>query len=248
MKAKGIFFDLLGTLLISQDSKTARHKWYNAIYLNIKSCGIDIDRKQLEEMLDGFLEPRVPIKTGSPSGITRYEKRLVNLFAEHKMDVPLDIISKIADDSCKAWSSEFIFDNDVIPVLKHFSKTKKTALVSNFDHPRFVTDLFASHDMNRFFDCITISGEIDLHKPDPQIFYHTMEKLNLNPEEVVHVGDTSDDTDGAAAAGITPILIDRNYAESGLQVDYSKNTENNKIHFDAEIKIKKLSELIEMIE
>ncbi len=205
-------------------------------------------QKTLRNCLTDFFPPGSPPVKDNPEAFTQYEKRLSHFFDKHGMEISADAIRKTARDTCSDWSSEFVFDSDAIPVLEHFSKTKKTALVSNFDHPPFVKKLLGRHKIDRFFDCITISGKIDLHKPDPRIFHYTMEKLNLSPNEVVHIGDTSDETEGAAAAGIIPILIDRNYAENGLNVDYSNNNEDNKVHFDADIKIKKLSELIGMIE
>lgn len=248
MKAKGIFFDLFGTLFICRDSNKAWENWVDVIFRNINSCRIAMDLENLKVLLDEFFSAEVPSEKDNLTGFTRYERRISNFFSKHSLDIPADVIRKTADETCARWSEEFIFDSDVIPVLKHFKKTKITALVSNYDHPRFVRQLFARNDLDRWFDLITISGEIDLHKPDPRIFHYTLEKLGLSPKEVVHIGDTSDDTEGAIAAGITPVLIDRNYAASGHQADYSKNSDGSKVHIDAEIRITKLSELIGIIE
>ena len=48
-----------------------------------------------------------------------------------------------------------------------------------------------------------------MKKPDPRIFHIALEKTGLEPNEVVYVGDTSEDMLGAHAAGIQPILIAR---------------------------------------
>ena len=60
------------------------------------------------------------------------------------------------------------------------------------------------------FDTILDSHEIGYEKPDERIFKHALKDLGVNPEEAVHVGDLWEaDVQGARAAGITPILVDR---------------------------------------
>lgn len=46
-------------------------------------------------------------------------------------------------------------------------------------------------------------------KPDPAIFERALELVGAERAEVVHVGDTDDDVDGARAAGVGAIRIDR---------------------------------------
>ena len=57
-------------------------------------------------------------------------------------------------------------------------------------------------------DALTISGETDTRKPDPEISRLTAEKLGLKPEECAFVGDTFlNDIYGAHQAGMTPVWI-----------------------------------------
>jgi putative hydrolase of the HAD superfamily len=56
---------------------------------------------------------------------------------------------------------------------------------------------------------ITSAG-VGARKPDPAIFKAALELAGCAPEEALHVGDTAEeDVDGARAAGIRPLLIDR---------------------------------------
>ena len=43
--------------------------------------------------------------------------------------------------------------------------------------------------LRKFFDIIVVSGDIGIHKPNPEIFTYTVNKLGLNPDECVYVGD-----------------------------------------------------------
>lgn len=53
------------------------------------------------------------------------------------------------------------------------------------------------------------SAVVGFEKPDPRIFEHTLDRLEVRADAAVHVGDTpAADVAGALAAGVTPVLID----------------------------------------
>lgn len=64
-----------------------------------------------------------------------------------------------------------------------------------------------------------ISGEmVKAYKPHREVFAYALEKSGCSAKEVVHIGDSVvSDVNGAAAAGITPILIDRKGKEQCLK-------------------------------
>lgn len=67
-----------------------------------------------------------------------------------------------------------------------------------------------------FFDCIVVSGEIGVGKPDPRIFAHVLEALKAGPGEAVMVGNRLNrDVQGAKNAGIRSVLIRRRGLSSG---------------------------------
>ena len=67
-----------------------------------------------------------------------------------------------------------------------------------------------------YFDTVVSSAVVGYRKPDPVIFDLACEQLGVEAKRVVHVGDRPDaDGDGAAAAGIRPVIIDRHDAEAG---------------------------------
>jgi putative hydrolase of the HAD superfamily len=81
--------------------------------------------------------------------------------------------------------------------------------VSNFDHPPHVRDILADYKLESFFDTIIISGDVGVKKPNPAIFSFALEQTGLSKNEVIYVGDTNEDVDGAMAAGIRPIFLAR---------------------------------------
>jgi putative hydrolase of the HAD superfamily len=59
-----------------------------------------------------------------------------------------------------------------------------------------------------YFSAVVISGEIGIGKPDPAVFGHALELLDVSPEHAVMVGDSWErDVTGALASGVRPIWI-----------------------------------------
>jgi putative hydrolase of the HAD superfamily len=56
------------------------------------------------------------------------------------------------------------------------------------------------------FDGIVISGDVGLHKPQPEIFLLGAERAGAQPEECVFVDDLRENCEGAEAVGMTAVL------------------------------------------
>ncbi len=71
-----------------------------------------------------------------------------------------------------------------------------------------------------------------------------LEQTGMKPEEVIYVGDTDDDTKAARAAGLVPVLIQRD--NEGNAFDFSVNKHNlEQAEFTSDVRtITKLSELL----
>lgn len=82
----------------------------------------------------------------------------------------------------------------------------RLAVVSNFD--RRLHGILAGHGLH--FDAVVSSADAACRKPAPGIFRHTLELLQLGPEEAFHCGDShSADFLGAQAAGISAWHLER---------------------------------------
>jgi epoxide hydrolase-like predicted phosphatase len=56
------------------------------------------------------------------------------------------------------------------------------------------------------FDGVVISGEVGMHKPQPEIFLLGAERAGLAPQQCVFVDDLRENCDGAEAVGMTAVL------------------------------------------
>ena len=98
---------------------------------------------------------------------------------------------------------------DVIPALSGLrARNLRLAIVSNFDSR--LTPICQGLEIAGFFDAVVMSSQVGCAKPDPQIFAIALERIGVSPAEALHVGDSETlDVEGAEAAGLRALLIDR---------------------------------------
>ena len=82
------------------------------------------------------------------------------------------------------------------------------AVVSNFDSR--LPPLLDALGLAPFFEAVVCSGAAGAAKPDRAIFAHALAALGVEASEALHVGDSREaDYDGARAAGIEALLVER---------------------------------------
>jgi putative hydrolase of the HAD superfamily len=60
--------------------------------------------------------------------------------------------------------------------------------------------------IEELFDAAVISGDVGLHKPEPEIFRLGAERIGVPPEDCVFVDDLRENCEGAEAVGMTAVL------------------------------------------
>jgi putative hydrolase of the HAD superfamily len=80
--------------------------------------------------------------------------------------------------------------------------------VSNWDYS--LPDVLARVGIGDELDGVVTSAAVGARKPDPRLFEAALEVAGCAADEALHVGDTpTEDVEGAKAAGIRALLIDR---------------------------------------
>ena len=97
---------------------------------------------------------------------------------------------------------------EVFRVLEKLEPCFQLGVVSNFDgRLRFILEHLG---ISRFFEHVFVSSEIGADKPDPEIFRRALKIIQLEPYQVLHVGDDADrDWKAADAAGLSVFKLDR---------------------------------------
>ncbi|MEA2497217.1 MAG: putative hydrolase of the superfamily [Thermoleophilaceae bacterium] len=93
------------------------------------------------------------------------------------------------------------------PMLEAVRRAKaagvKTGLISNSWGDGLAYDPALLEEL---FDAVVISGDVGLHKPQPEIFHLGAERIGVAPEECVFVDDLRENCEGAEAVGMKAIL------------------------------------------
>jgi len=137
------------------------------------------------------------------------------------VDAPVDsreaVIDALADAHAKVgiWTVAIAGAVEAVRAIKQ--KGYRVGVVSNAEG-RVERDL-TSAGFGGLFETVVDSHHVGVEKPDPAIFRIALERMSATPESAIFLGDVpAIDVAGAAAAGITPLLLDRFgvYPEPGV--------------------------------
>jgi HAD superfamily hydrolase (TIGR01509 family) len=95
--------------------------------------------------------------------------------------------------------------DDVIPVLKALKREYKLALVSNCSVG--LSEFLMRLGLPQFFECVILSYEVGVRKPDKRMYLEALKRLRLEPNECVFVSDEICDLEGAKEIGLRTILV-----------------------------------------
>ncbi len=108
-------------------------------------------------------------------------------------------------------------------VLGELKERYRLAIVSDAQSPYAVPELMAV-GLHEYFDPIIISGDYGYRKPDPRLFQHALDKLQIHPSQAIFVGnDRYRDVFGAQQAGMKTVLFSPNQnaaRTTGAEPDY----------------------------
>jgi putative hydrolase of the HAD superfamily len=246
---KGVFFDLYGTLIITGENTAS--SWMAEFYTCLKRYGLSMSIDDFASRCYGFFSKEAPQQ--KKDGLTVYERRIKALCSELGIEIDTNGIRQTAASTVESANKNCSLDPDCHTILKTLLKHKTLALISNYDHSPYIKTMLKQMDIGKYFSTIIISEEVGLKKPAPGIFHLALQRTGLKPEEVIFVGDSViDDIGGAASAGITPILLQREaLAEGGLSAvfrdDYQTPQLQSVFQLPAGTRtIRRLTELIDI--
>lgn len=89
----------------------------------------------------------------------------------------------------------------------------RLAVVSNWDER--LPGLLGELELDQYFEHVLTSSALGVAKPHPAVFERALALLEVRPERALHVGDGAmEDGEGAAAAGMRSLVIDRSRGET----------------------------------
>ena len=164
---KAVFFDLYGTLLVFNDFDNANEIWTNIFY-DLAGKPNNVSFEEVSVICKEILESNIEKDTSQ--GFTTYETKIFNAFVQKNIYIEKDQLRNIANATVGIWQKNIAIADDAKYVLSELKKTKKLALITNFDHSSHIYKVLAESGLENYFDLVLISDEAGSKKPDPTIF------------------------------------------------------------------------------
>jgi putative hydrolase of the HAD superfamily len=205
---KAIFFDAVGTLFYL--SKTVGEHYA----LVGSEVGLTLDAQQLDRAFYAAWK-RMPPRSAINGPRENDDKDWWHALVDLVLDQAAPSLNEMDRDNFFEIAYEHFAEPGVwelypeVPkVLEKLQPRFQLAVISNFDgRLRFILEHLG---ISKFFAHIFVSSEIGADKPDPEIYRRALKFIDLNPNEVLHVGDESErDWKAAAAAGLCVFELDR---------------------------------------
>ena len=119
-----------------------------------------------------------------------------------------EMVFRGIEDAFARRSAWYVYP-DVLPALDALKDAGfRLCVISNFvwGAPELIHDL----ELSRHFEHMVISARVGFQKPNPGIFQHALDVMQIAPERALHVGDSyRADIVGARRLGINAVLIAR---------------------------------------
>ncbi|MBJ8106405.1 MULTISPECIES: HAD-IA family hydrolase [Bacillus cereus group] len=206
MSYKAMLFDLDDTLL-------DREKAVDDLFLLVlEKCYEDVSDTVKNNMLQKFKE-----YDKGEYGISNKTIVLESLFDEFppKYRLPRNYIQDFWNNN---FPKCFSINQNTINFLNSIKMHIKVGIITNGSTQRQTAKIINTN-LNNYFDTIIISEEVGFSKPDKRIFELALNKLNMQPEDVLFVGDDLEkDIAGCQNANIKGIWFNPNMFKNNTDI------------------------------
>jgi putative hydrolase of the HAD superfamily len=208
MLPKGILFDLDDTLVVFR--AVGEPVWQGICREYAPQLGVTPEflREGIRKASTWYWSDKERHRIGRQDQTAAYREVLGRAFGDMGLEQG-DLAQSIADAYfAQRHEAIYLFD-DAIDTLKHLrSRGVALALVTN-GQASLQRGKIERFELEPYFDAIFIEGELGYGKPDPRVFQHALDALDLVAADAWCVGDNLEwDIGGAQALGIHAIWHD----------------------------------------
>ncbi len=205
-----ITFDCASTLVeVDWEIGSFAYKCATEMGLHVPESAAELYTRMYHQNIAAFLEIN---RLRDPEKGRAWWRRLGEEWLA-TLGLPRDCIGELQDTADRLAfgkdSKVFQLYDDVIPCLDLIKERGiGMAIISNWDYSLHrVVEMLGIED---YFEVVLASLEEGVEKPDPRLFEICLQQMGVAPEQTLHVGDNQiDDIQGAQAAGVRGLLIDR---------------------------------------
>ncbi|MBC5825022.1 MAG: HAD family hydrolase [Candidatus Eremiobacteraeota bacterium] len=200
---QAVFFDLDDTLIDDTESlESCAQSAAAELAADLKIAPAALGAAYVEAAI-GFWTALGPGSSGPPRGDIR-PTMWREALARHGVRDD-DLARRLAARFDALRLASVAYFPEVLPVLEELHRRYTLGIITNGfaeTHDKKMARL----ELSKFFDHVLLAGEMDLAKPDPQIFRHAMDLAGSKPEQSVMVGDRFErDIRGAQRAGMRTV-------------------------------------------
>lgn len=205
---EAIIFDLYLTLI--DLSKAKPEYLHRAAWRTLRNLGHSLDYGRFVETVEKVYQKWRKYRV---ENLVEVNQRLWWFEILRKMEIRANphIVEEIVQERHRVFGERITLYDDVEDVLKLLKKQNRhLVIVSNSSDGFFARDDIKHLGLDQYIDLIVMSGDLDSRKPDPKIFRHTLNILDVRPNQSVIVGDDLEaDIRGAKNVGMYSIYLNR---------------------------------------
>jgi putative hydrolase of the HAD superfamily len=180
---KNIVFDL-GNVLLNFDPES---------YLDELGYSDDLKSQLINEIFE--TEEWLQLDRGTIS-----QKQAVEKWQQRNPELAEEIAEVMAE-----WEKILTLKKDSLEILKSTAeKNYNLYILSNF-HQLAFDYISSKYDFFKYFDGRVISADVNLIKPEAEIYDHLLNKFNLKAEETLFIDDSKANIEAALKKGIRVI-------------------------------------------
>ena len=205
---RAILFDAAGTLFYLTKTVGDHYAYVG------REVGLDLDAQQLERAFHAVWQrmPRRPAIDGPRENDDKgwwreLVGRVFDQVAPSLSELDRDNFFEVAYEHF-AEAGVWKLYPEVLGVLEQLRERFQLAVISNFDGRLRL--ILQNLGISKYFGQVFISSELGADKPDPEIFRRALKVMDLDANEVLHVGDDPErDWKAANEAGLLVFQLDR---------------------------------------
>jgi HAD superfamily hydrolase (TIGR01509 family) len=211
MPIKAVLFDMFDTLMLIKKDHAFYSPAVKSMHQFLVQNGIQVS---FATFRDAYIKARdqlyeeADLKMEEPHFNIRVKNALQNL--GFKAEAESSMVQGATDAFCSEFMNYVSIDEDAKSALQKLHHSYRLGIVSNFAIPECVTRLLDQQGLTELFEVIIVSAAVNKRKPGREIFKFALQKLQLEANETVFVGDTVEaDIKGAQDAGMKTVYIER---------------------------------------
>lgn len=204
---KAVIFDYIGTLVNCRGYTMEASR--ENLYLALAAEGFDVSKSNFLQSYDLAHEKYRVIRFEQLREVTN-----AVWVAEALSNLGFKVVADDYRIKCalnvffKAYVDTFELREGAKKLLKQARQQCKVGLISNFTHAPVIHKSLRLLGINTFFNVVAVSQEVGWRKPSPKIFEDALNRLGIEAEEAVYIGDSPiEDIKGAKEAGLKTIFV-----------------------------------------